>query len=302
MKLTQVLSPGSEWMSSFFEEDEDEDVPEMPVAEMPVLWDRQEWQDNYDDEEVQPPVRPDEQGDPDMPPIWEHYDSLSDDDDADEDEVGPPITECRDHFEVFRASQESNSKPTVSFSDILTQVEEEKEEEDPKPAAAPVNSKPGVCVFVPKPATAPGQNTEDLCEADCMTIAPKKKEEQLKGVNNKVLEAEYTTSKHAQKKEKTYKPGWESFQRRRNHYPILQKWFRTPTLWGHTARSLNRCCILWKYCAGPVLLASATYSTCLCVRWFSSGDIQTRRVLRLTPTKLKSPPRFRHQSALNLHD
>jgi hypothetical protein len=37
MTFTQVLSPGSEWISSFFEEDEDEDVPEMAVAEMPVL-------------------------------------------------------------------------------------------------------------------------------------------------------------------------------------------------------------------------------------------------------------------------
>jgi hypothetical protein len=42
MTLTQVLSPGSKWMPSFFEEDEDEDVPEMLVAEMPELWDRQE--------------------------------------------------------------------------------------------------------------------------------------------------------------------------------------------------------------------------------------------------------------------
>jgi hypothetical protein len=69
MTLTQVLSPGSEWMSSFFEEDEHEDVPEMPVAEMPVLWDRQEWQDDSGDEEVQPPVGPGEQGDPDTPPL-----------------------------------------------------------------------------------------------------------------------------------------------------------------------------------------------------------------------------------------
>jgi hypothetical protein len=37
MKLTQVLSPGSEWMSSFFEEDKDEDFPEMLDAEMPEL-------------------------------------------------------------------------------------------------------------------------------------------------------------------------------------------------------------------------------------------------------------------------
>jgi hypothetical protein len=94
-------------MSSFFEEDEDEDVPEMLVAEMHILWNLQELQDDSDDEEVQPPAGPDEQGDRDMPPLWERYDSLSDDDDG-EDEVVPPTTDCRDHFEAFRASQESN--------------------------------------------------------------------------------------------------------------------------------------------------------------------------------------------------
>jgi hypothetical protein len=48
----------------------------------------------------------------------------------------------------------------------------------------------------------PVPNTDDLCEADRMTISLKKKEEQLKGINNKVLEAEFTTSKHAHKKRK----------------------------------------------------------------------------------------------------
>jgi hypothetical protein len=210
-------------------------------------------------------VGPDEDCDPDMPPLLERNDSLLDDDHEDDDEVDPPTTDCRDHFEAFRASQESTSKPTVFLSDILTQAEEE-DLMNPKTAAAPVNSKPDVSVIVPKTSTNSDTNTEDLCEADRMTIALKNKEEQLKGINNKVLEAEYTTSKHAQKKEKMYKAGWQSFPRRRNHYAILHKLFRTPTLWVHTARSLKRCCILWKYCAGPVLLASATYSTCLCVR------------------------------------
>jgi hypothetical protein len=122
MTLTQVLSPGSEWMYSFFEEDKDEYVPEMLGAEMPELWDLQELQDDSDDEEVQPHVGPDEKDDPDMPPLCELYDSLSDEEE--EDDVDAPTTYCRDHFEAFRASQESNTKPTVYFPEILTQLEE----------------------------------------------------------------------------------------------------------------------------------------------------------------------------------
>jgi hypothetical protein len=118
-----------------------------------------------------------------MPPLWERYDSLSDDDDG-EDEVVPPTTDCRDHFEAFRASQESNSKPTVSFFDILTHVEEE-DEEDPKPAAAPGNSKPDVYVVVPKLATDPGPNIECLCEADRTTIALKRKKSNSRGSTTK---------------------------------------------------------------------------------------------------------------------
>jgi hypothetical protein len=179
MTLTQVLSPGSEWVYSFFEEDEDEYVPEMPDAEMPELCDRQELQDDYDDEEAQLPCGA-------LPNRTAHTCPLS---------VNvmivfwamamtrtallPPPSDCRQHFEAFRASQESNSKPTVSFSEILTQLEEEDEDDsnpavtpintktavtpiNTNPAVTPINSKPAATPVAPKSATAPVVIPNDL--------------------------------------------------------------------------------------------------------------------------------------------
>jgi hypothetical protein len=51
-------------------------------------------QEDYDDEEAQPPVGPYEEDDPDMPPLCECYDRFSDEEEEeeDDDDVDAPTT------------------------------------------------------------------------------------------------------------------------------------------------------------------------------------------------------------------
>jgi hypothetical protein len=172
----------------------------MPDADTPGLCHRQELQDDIDDgdEEVQPPMGPDDRDVPGIPSLCEGYDNELDDGDC-----ADPMSDCHEHFEAFRASQLSASKPTVAFAKILNQLDVE-DEDDSKPSVAHVV-------------------THCICEAYRMHISLKRKNEQLKGINKNVLEAEYNTVKHIPKKGTNYKPGWIFYPRRMNYSAILLK-------------------------------------------------------------------------------
>jgi hypothetical protein len=118
---SQPISPASQWMIDEFTEDGDVD--------------------DYVDDDDDP-----------LPPLLRHheYDSSDDEGDGEDDKANNhvllqedsiPLVDCRDDFDAYRSSQDSDSKPSTTASASTTQIlslagnKNEEENEDPAVAS-----------------------------------------------------------------------------------------------------------------------------------------------------------------------